>query len=41
MPADGFKLQAGYNGLWGEANSLYDLVGPVLNAGYISMTLKF
>lgn len=41
MPADGFKMQAGYNGLWGEASTLYDMVGPVLNAGYLSMTLIF
>jgi hypothetical protein len=41
MPADGLKVQAGYSGLRGGANSLYDLVGPVLNAAYISMTLTF
>ena len=41
MPADGLKVQAGYSGLWGGANTLNDLVGPVLNAAYISMTLTF
>jgi len=41
MPADGLKVQAGYSGLWGGENSLYDMVGPVLNAAYISMTLTF
>lgn len=41
MPADGLRVQAGFSGLWGGENSLYDLVGPVLNAAYISMTLTF
>jgi hypothetical protein len=41
MPADGLRVQAGFNGMWGGANSLFDLVGPVLNAAYLSMTLTF
>jgi len=41
MPADGIRVKAGYNGLWGDENSLYDLVGPVLNSGFIAMTLTF
>ena len=41
MPTDGIRVKAGYSGLWGTDNSLYDLVGPVLNAGYIAMTLTF
>ncbi len=41
MPADGLRVKAGLNGFWGGENSLYDMVGPVLNAGFISMTLTF
>lgn len=41
MPADGIRVKAGFNGFWGAKNTLYDLVGPVLNAGYIAMTLTF
>ncbi|MCD4711632.1 MAG: hypothetical protein K8R52_12365 [Bacteroidales bacterium] len=41
MPADGMRVKAGFNGLWGGEDSLYDMVGPVLNAGFIAMTLKF
>jgi hypothetical protein len=41
MPADGLRVTAGFNGYWGSENSLFNLVGPVLNAGFISMTLKF
>jgi hypothetical protein len=41
MPADGIRVKAGFIGLWGGPNSLYDLVGPVLNAGFIAMTLTF
>ena len=41
MPADGMCIKAGFNGLWGGEDSLYDMVGPVLNAGFISMTLTF
>ena len=41
MPADGIKLTAGFNGFYGPEGSLFDLVGPVLNAGYFSMKLTF
>jgi hypothetical protein len=41
MPADGLRVKAGFSGLWGGENSLYDLVGPVLNSGFIAMTLTF
>jgi len=41
MPADGLRIKAGFSGLWGVENSLYDLVGPVLNAGFVAMTLTF
>jgi hypothetical protein len=40
-PADGIRVKVGYNGFWGGKNTLYDLVGPVLNAGFIAMTLTF
>ncbi|MDF1574173.1 MAG: hypothetical protein P1P86_03155 [Bacteroidales bacterium] len=41
MPADGLRVKAGLHGLWGSKHSLYDMVGPVLNAGFLSMTLTF
>jgi hypothetical protein len=41
VPSDGLRLKAGFSGLWGRDNSLYDLVGPVLNAGYVAMTFTF
>jgi hypothetical protein len=41
MPTDGIRVKAGYSGFWGGKNTLYDLVGPVLNAGFIAMTLTF
>ena len=41
MPTDGIRVKAGFNGFWGGENSLYDMIGPVLNAGFISMTLTF
>lgn len=41
MPADGIRVKTGFNGLWGGNNTLYDLVGPVLNAGFIAVTLTF
>lgn len=41
IPADGIRVKAGFNGFWGPKNTLYDLVGPVLNAGYLAMTLTF
>jgi hypothetical protein len=40
-PADGMELTAGFSGLYGPEGSLYDLVGPVLNAGYLSMKITF
>ncbi len=40
-PADGLRISAGYSGLFGPENSLHDLVGPVLNAGYLSVKLTF
>jgi len=41
IPYDGIRVSAGYSGLYGAENSLYDLVGPVLNAGYLSFKLSF
>lgn len=41
LPADGLRVKAGFNGFWGGRNTLYDMLGPVLNAGFISMTLTF
>jgi hypothetical protein len=41
LPYDGIRVSAGYNGMLGPQNSLYDLVGPVLNAGYLSFRLTF
>lgn len=41
IPWDGIRVSAGYSGLFGPKNSLYDLVGPVLNAGYLSLKLTF
>jgi hypothetical protein len=41
MPVDGLKISAGFSGLYGPENSLYDLVGPVLNAGYLSLKITF
>jgi hypothetical protein len=41
MPADGIRVKAGFSGFWGAKNTLYDLVGPVLNAGYLAMTFTF
>ena len=40
-PADGLHVKAGYSGFLGSENSLYDMAGPVLNAGFISMTITF
>jgi len=40
-PDDGIKISMGFSGLYGPENSLYDLVGPVLNAGYLSFKLTF
>ncbi len=41
LPYDGIRVSAGYSGLYGPESSLYDLVGPVLNAGYLSIKLSF
>lgn len=41
MPGDGIKLTAGYSGLYGQEESLYDMVGPTLNAGFLSIKLTF
>ena len=41
LPYDGIRVTAGYAGLYGPENSLYDLVGPVLNAGYLSLKISF
>ena len=41
MPADGLKVTAGFSGMYGGDDSLYDLVGPVLNAGFLSIKLTF
>ncbi|MEN8157700.1 MAG: hypothetical protein ABFS10_12180 [Bacteroidota bacterium] len=41
LPTDGLKITAGFSGLYGSENSLYDMVGPVLNAGYLSVKLSF
>jgi hypothetical protein len=40
-PLDGLELSAGFSGFYGPGESLYDLVGPVLNAGYLSIKLTF
>ena len=40
-PADGVRITAGFTGLYGGENSLYDLVGPVLNAGFLSTRIMF
>ena len=40
-PADGLNISAGYTGLIGPDDSLHDLVGPVLNAGYLSLKVIF
>ncbi len=41
LPVDGLRVKAGFHGFWGGNNSLYDMLGPVLNAGFISVTLTF
>lgn len=40
-PVDGLKISMGYSGLYGPEDSLLDMVGPVLNAGYLSVKLTF
>ena len=41
MAADGINIKAGYSGFFGPSESLFDMIGPTLNAGYIAMTLSF
>lgn len=41
MAADGIKLKAGYHGFFGPENSLFDMIGPTLNTGFIALTLSF
>ena len=41
IPSDGIKITAGFSGLYGPEDSLYDMVGPSLNAGYFSIKLTF
>lgn len=41
LPSDGLKISAGFSGLYGPEDSLYDLAGPVLNAVYLSIKLSF
>ena len=41
MAADGIKLKAGYHGFFGPTSSLFHMVGPTLNAGYLALTLSF
>ncbi len=40
-PLDGLNISAGYSALFGPEESLLDLVGPTLNAGYLSIKLTF
>ena len=40
-PLDGLKISAGYSALYGPEGSLMDMVGPSLNAGYLSIKLSF
>jgi hypothetical protein len=41
MATDGIQLKAGYHGFFGPSESLFDMVGPTLNAGYLAVTLTF
>ena len=41
VPVDGLSISAGFNGIYGPDNSLFDLAGPPLNAGYLSLKLTF
>jgi len=41
MATDGLQVKAGYHGFFGPSTSLFDMVGPTLNAGYLAMTLTF
>ena len=38
---DGLKISAGYSSLYGPDDSLLDMVGPTLNAAYLSVKLTF
>jgi len=38
---DGLIIKAGYSYLKGEENTLYNMVGPILNAGYLSFKVLF
>ena len=40
-PFDGVHIKAGYEGYYGGKGSLYDLLGPVLNSGFLSVKLVF
>lgn len=40
-PADGIHIKAGYEGYIGPASSLYDMIGPVLNSGFLSVKIMF
>jgi hypothetical protein len=40
-PLDGLNISAGYSALFGPDDSLFDMVGPSLNAGYLSVKLTF
>ncbi len=40
-PLDGLNISAGYSALYGPDDSLMDMVGPTLNAGYLSIKLTF
>lgn len=40
-PLDGLSIIAGFSGLFGKKGTLYDLAGPVLNAGYLSLKIQF
>jgi len=40
-PVDGLKISAGYNALFGPEESLLDMVGPTLNAVFLSIKLSF
>lgn len=39
--ADGVLVQAGFTGMWGPDDSLYDIAGPVLNAAFFGLTYSF
>jgi len=41
MAADGIQVKTGYQGYFGSSGTLFDMVGPTLNAGYLAFTLTF